>query len=151
MVMLFWVATLQINLNGQLLSAILSWPVSLATWWAVGLVLFYVLVGGYWTVIRTDVFQACILALMVFVPATVSPRPDLELALSAPVAWKDLSLIFAMSFSLTLVRPELWQRTNIPTNYGWKVTPLTIATAMMAAATQSMVMQNGGHHRVLAT
>jgi len=33
----------------------------------------------------------------------------------------------------------------------WRLAPLMIATAMMAAATQSMVMQNGGHHRVLAT
>jgi hypothetical protein len=31
------------------------------------------------------------------------------------------------------------------------VAPPTIATAMMAAATKSMVMQNGGHHLVLAT
>jgi len=35
--------------------------------------------------------------------------------------------------------------------YWWKLTPLTIAMAMIAAATKSMVMQNAGHHRVLAT
>ncbi len=108
--LLFWIAILQINLNGNLISAILNWPLVPATSWAIVLVLFYILVGGYWTVIRTDIFQSFVLGTMVLIPFLISPRPSFRRVLDVPPPWKTVILIFAMSFSLTIVRPELWQR-----------------------------------------
>lgn len=110
LLLLAWIVVLQVNLNGRLLSAILGWPLLPATAWAVILVGIYTLLGGYLTVVRTDIFQTFVLGAMVILPLFMSAQPDLVQAFSAPVPVVDAALVFGMSFTLTAIRPELWQR-----------------------------------------
>ena len=105
-----WVIVLQINLNGSLLSGLLDWSPVSSTSLVVAVVLLYLTTGGYRAVIRTDAFQGIVLGAMVLLPFVISPKPDLAAALDARFLSFEVLLIFVMSFSLTIVRPELWQR-----------------------------------------
>lgn len=110
MIFLLWIIVLQINLNGKMLGALLGWDQVSATAMTVGVVLVYLLSGGYRAVIRTDVFQSLLLGALVFLPLVIEPKPDVAGAVRAMTLTPDAFYILAMSFVLTVVRPELWQR-----------------------------------------
>jgi len=110
LMLMMWVVVLQINLNGKILAGISGWSPLEATSLTVGVVLFYLMVGGYRAVVRTDIFQGVIVGLMIFLPAVISPRPNLEAVWDTRFLSIDVLLIFLTSFALTITRPELWQR-----------------------------------------
>jgi len=110
LLLLAWVIVLQINLNGNLLSGILGWTPMESSVLVVVVVLFYLLIGGYHSVIRTDVFQGILLGFILLLPLMISPRPNVIEAFDTRFLSVDVLLLFLMSFALTITRPELWQR-----------------------------------------
>jgi Na+/proline symporter len=108
--LLFWNIILQINLNGQIISTVLGWPLPAATSWAVVLVLGYILWGGYPVVVKTDIFQSFVLALIVLVPFAVSRRPDITEMIVLKGTFRDMagsSLLVVRGRPLPGIRPLL--------------------------------------------
>jgi SSS family solute:Na+ symporter len=110
MLLMAWVVVLQINLNSKLLAGLLSWSTVSSTLLVVVVVLFYLTASGYRAVIRTDVFQGFVLGAVLFLPLVIEPAPAFPRGLFAQVPSVNVVLILLMSFALTIVRPELWQR-----------------------------------------
>lgn len=110
LLLLQWIIILQINLNSRLMSALLGWSPEMSTWLVVGIVGTYLVLGGYFAVIRTDLFQSMVLALMVITPLFIRPVPDAGKILDERSLSSDVAFIFIMSLAMTIVRPELWQR-----------------------------------------
>ncbi|HJQ68079.1 MAG TPA: hypothetical protein VKA70_03870 [Blastocatellia bacterium] len=110
LMLMAWVIVLQINLNGKLLVGITGWTPVESTLLTVGVVLFYLMVGGYKADVRTDVFRGIVVGAVLLLPLVISPRPDLGAVLDARFFSVDVFLIFITSFALTITRPEMWQR-----------------------------------------
>lgn len=110
LVLLAWVVILQIKVNSDLISGMLNWSPIWSTIFSVGVVLFYLVCGGYRAVIRTDIFQGVLLFVFLILPLFISPRPNIKTALDTKLLSTNVLLLFLMSFALTITRPELWQR-----------------------------------------
>jgi Na+/proline symporter len=129
-----WVVILQIRLNADLFSGLLNWPTTATTWITSGVVLAYLLMGGYRSVTATDTFQGLLLLALVFLPFVITRRPDLGEA-AASVRWTgDVLLLSLMSFALTITRPELWQRLYSA------ATPRIAARSLLAVAGMFLVL-----------
>jgi len=110
MCFLAWIIILQINLNGSLLSGLLHWSSFYATFLTVGIVLIYLFLGGYRSVVKTDIFQGLLLFAFILLPFFIDPRPDLIKALDIGFVNYKWFLLLIMSFAMVITRPEMWQR-----------------------------------------
>lgn len=110
MCFLAWIMILQINLNGNLFAGLLNWSSFYATFLAVGIVLIYLFLGGYRSVVQTDIFQGLLLFAFILLPFFISPRPDLTKALDISFINYKWFLLLIMSFAMVITRPEMWQR-----------------------------------------
>ncbi len=110
LVMLFWVIILQINLNGNLFAGLLDWNLLSSTIIVIVIVSTYLLIGGYKAVIQTDIFQGLFLLMILLLPFFMIQSPDLSIVFNSGGLSINAFLLFLMSFSLTITRPEMWQR-----------------------------------------
>lgn len=111
---LFFFITLQINVNTLVFSNLLSWGKIGAALFVTVVVLAYTYIGGFKTIVKTDIFQAIltfiiiVLAFMVGSSSITSSNvfdnlADTTILLGAFV-------LMLMQFLTLIVQPELWQR-----------------------------------------
>ncbi|MDD5133764.1 MAG: hypothetical protein PHD81_04940 [Candidatus Nanoarchaeia archaeon] len=110
LIFLAWVIILQINMNGILFKGILHWSAFASTALTVLIVLAYILMGGYRAVVKTDIFQGILLFITILLPFFIFPKPNILSSLNFKFVSFNMLLLFLMSFSLTITRPEIWER-----------------------------------------
>jgi sodium/proline symporter len=108
--LLVWVMILQIHLNGKLLGGLLDWSQVLSTVVSVGVVATYLALGGFRAVVKTDLFQTLVVLIIVMVPFFMVRTPTVAVFESDPGLSPGALLLCGTSFSMTIVRPEMWQR-----------------------------------------
>jgi Na+/proline symporter len=139
------------------LEAVSSWSAFKSTAVAVGVVILYTLLGGYRVVTATDVFQSVFVLIVLFCPflltVDIPALADVGSATAKGAAsMLELAFLGGMSFTLTVARPELWQRVFSAASYKSLQRAFAIGTVlyvlfMLALVTLALaimgVMPNG--------
>jgi len=74
-----------------------------------------------------------VLGAMLLLPPFMTAKPDIPRALAAPIPVVDAALVFGMSFALTTIRPELWQRIYSAASGTVAARSLRLASALFLA------------------
>jgi Na+/proline symporter len=112
-VLLFFI-TLQINVNTQVFTALFGINKYVAVVAIAGIVLAYVMVGGFKTVVKTDVFQGLFMLIIVALAFFVGTEHITTSAIVANISnttllFSAIALVVVQFLSL-VSQPELWQR-----------------------------------------
>lgn len=99
--------------GGRILSGLLGIPYYLAVLLGAGVVLFYLGLGGFKSVVKTDFFQYLVMVLFALVIAFFlirgSPVPASEFTLSGG-GWGNAIAFILLGAFTTFMAPDLWQR-----------------------------------------
>ena len=97
---------------GSLMSTVTGVPKEIAVWGTAGVIATYLFIGGYTTVIRTDIFQWLILAVAIVVPFFMLDWPSIG-ELGTQFFGTEKSMMFGFFFIglfYPFGSPDLWQR-----------------------------------------
>lgn len=114
LVVLLFFITLQINVNTQVFTALFSVDKYTAVIAIAGIVLLYVMIGGFKTVVKTDIFQGIFMLAIVFLALFVGteyiePSGVVANISNTTLLFSALALL-VVQFLTLISQPELWQR-----------------------------------------
>lgn len=111
---LFFFITLQIKVNTLVFSNLLSWNIYVAGFFVTLVVLIYLYIGGFKTVVKTDIFQGVlmfiILGLAIFVGTSGITLESIETTIANKTLLYGALAIMVLQFFTLSIQPELWQR-----------------------------------------
>lgn len=149
----FFLLTVNLIVSGQVLSAIFPLPYNLSVAIGGAIILTYLLLAGFKTVIRTDVFQLLIMIFMtVTVAAILFGKTSIPAADLRPVGTMDSGTLIGflvIGIFGIMVQPDLWQRMfaarDVPTMkrglaYGACILPLlAVVLAVIGLVTKQLI------------
>ncbi|HEC32672.1 MAG TPA: hypothetical protein ENI63_00235 [Candidatus Kaiserbacteria bacterium] len=111
---LFFFITLQIKVNTLVFSNLLSWNIYTAGLFVTLVVLAYIYVGGFKTVVKTDIFQGvlmfAIVGLAIFVGGSGITFGNLQNNILDKAILYGALAIMVIQFLTLFAQPEIWQR-----------------------------------------
>ncbi len=111
LLVVFLGAAAQIFIGGTVLGGLLGIGTGWGIWFSTVIVGTYLWIGGYQTLIRTDLFQVIVMILLAVGAFAIGELPDLqtEMARLETINW---NMLIGMAFTCTVMwaTPDLWQR-----------------------------------------